>query len=237
MRSLRKYLIILAFATLGVVVYFLAPPSRTVIRLTPSLELQNDIETFSDSGVTGKSWVRMKHKDSPIEAELYLDAPAEKNSWAGFGWLLRESNWSFMDTLYVEVRAQGFDELQFKILTFDPDHTDRKNRSSYRQLNKEIPVSREWQTICIPTNDFYIPDWWYKQQGVDPILNSKHLESVYRLDVQPSEQAARFVPLQLEIRSMTAVGASSRNTAILLGYLFILMITTLGTNPNKRSSQ
>jgi len=227
-------MILLALAAFGVLVYRLAPPSRTVIHLTPSLELQNAMETFSDSGVTGKSWVHLLHRDSPIDAMLYLDAPAEKDSWAGFGWLLHESNWSFMDTLYVEARAEGFDEIQFKILTFDPDHTNRQDRSTYRQLSKEIPVTREWQTLQIPTNDFYIPDWWYKQQGVDPKLDSKHLEKVYRLDIQPSDQAPRFVPLHLEIRSVTVVGSSSRNTAILLGYLFILMLTTLGTNPHKR---
>lgn len=235
--ALRTYLLLLVLASIGIALFRFAPPSRNSVTLSPSTKYSAQMESFSDSGVTGSSQIQIVKKNNPIQANMVLIAPADQPSWAGFGWLLNDANWSFMDTLYLEVRGQGFSELELKILTFDPDHTKPENRSSYRQVIKEVAISSQMQKIAIPTEQFYIPDWWYSQEGVSKDLDSKHLEKVYRIDIQPSSKTPRNVPLLLEIQSVTITGTSSRNLAILLGYLFLLMIIALGTNPHKRKAE
>ena len=237
--SARKYAILLLLALMGVGVYVGAPSPRKSLRLVPSPAARAVLETFSDSGVTGKSHVTLADRGDTLVAAITLSAPQGKDAWAGIGWRIADlggnkANWTFMDTLHVQIRAQGISEVQLTILTFDPDHTKPTDRSTYRQMIKEIPVKSEWTSIALPAELFYIPEWWYAQQGVDRKLDSKHLEGVFRLDLSPSPGAPREVPLQIEVRSLDLVGKSSRNLAILLGYILLLTLIALGTNPNKR---
>lgn len=230
--AFRRYLVLLTLAIAGIVVYRLVPFSGATQIVFPSVLSRTPV-TFSDSGVTGTSQIILSVQDTLVESKILLDAPMDKDCWAGFGWNLK-SNWSFMDTLFLEVRAEGFSELQLYVLTFDPDHSINDSADTYRQLVKEFPVSTNWQRIAVPAEQFYIPDWWYAQQGVDRSLDNKHLESVRRISIQPSARSPRGVPLRLELRRLEAVGASNRNQAILLGYLFLLTLVALGTNPNWR---
>lgn len=229
--ALKRNLFLVALALLGALVYHFAPPSIKTHSILPSNLV---LETFSDSGSVGNSSIHLSKQNQGLAMDIVLNAPEGKDAWAGIGWDLMDANWMFMDTLFVKIRGTGTTEAQLKLLTFDPDHTNPENRDTYRQVLKEVPIGSDWKLLAIPTDYFYVPDWWYQQQGVSHDLDSKHLEKVLRLDFQPSAKSPRQTPIHIEIESIQAYGKSSRNVAILLGYWFILMIFALGTNPNKR---
>jgi len=230
-------MILLGFALLGILVYHFAPVSRTVVPVIPAPIFAQEVETFFNLDSGNRSSVTLLSKDSPLSANLFLQSPAGKEAWAGIGWPLHDANWSFMDTFYVEMRADGLKEVQFKILTYDPDHTNPEDRDTYRQVVKEVPVTSDWVKIAVPSEDFYIPDWWYVQQKVSHSLSSKHFERVYRLAVQAETSSPRNVPLKLEIRSLTIVGRNNYYLGFLLVYLFILTLFAIGTHPNPSSKR
>lgn len=236
--AIRRNLILITLAILGALAFHYAPPSiktYSILPRDPSEPLP--LETFSDSGVTGTSKISMDQSSEALHLDILLNAPEGKDSWAGIGWTLTDANWMFMDTLYVKIRGTGVSEAQLKLLTFDPDHTDPTNRDTYRQVLKEIPVTSAWTTLAIPTEQLYVPEWWYQQQKVARDLDSKHLEQVFRFDFLPAANSPRNAPISIDIASITASGTSSRNLALLLGYWFILMIFAIGANPNKESKK
>lgn len=230
-----RILFLVALALLGGVAFHYAPPSTTTYHIFPAFAQNHArMESFSDSGVTGNSSIRISQVDSTLHMDMTLLAPEGKDAWAGVGWYLQDANWLFMDTLFIRIRGTGFSEAQLKLLTFDPDHTVPTDRATYRQVLKEIAIRSEWQLIAIPTDHFYVPDWWYTQQNVSRKLDSKHLEKVYRLDLQPAANSPRNAPMTMDVQVLNAFGTSSRNLAILLGYWLVLMTVAIGTNPNRR---
>lgn len=225
----------LLLAVLGIVVYRHIPAERTVLQLVPSSEFRRAIEVFNDSMAGGASRIRLEESQTGgLRAHMHLSAPEGQDAWAGFGWLLQESNWTFVDSLYIEVRTDNLEEIELKLLTFDPNHTRRTDRNTYKQIVKELPVSSRWHTLAVPIDHFYIPQWWFAQQGVDPKFDSKHLERVFRLDIRPSSHAPQGQDLRIEVRSLVVVGSSNRNFAILFVYLFLLMVVALGGYPRMR---
>jgi len=234
--AFKKYLLLLLLASAGLAVFHVAPPSLKTLQLLPSQDL-SAIAAFSDNTASGHSVIHLLTQDSLISTQIVLDTSSGRDVWAGFGWKLSDANWSFIDTVFLDIRCVGCSEVQLKLLTYDPDVSKRDDFSTYRQLVKEIPVSGNWQRIALPAEHFYVPEWWYQQHKVDKSLDSKHLESVARFDIQPSSQAPRGTSINLEVRSLTMVGSSPRNAAILLGYLFLLMLFVLGTNPHRRKPQ
>jgi hypothetical protein len=231
--AITKYLFLLVLALIGFFVYSKAPSPRKVISIAPSTEFSKSLQTYADSSSEGQSRVALAQVGSTILCKTTFAPASKKDVWAGFGWDL-DQNWDFMDTLYLEVRASGIPELELKLLTYDPDYSKAGDPSTYRQVVKEVPVSNQWQKLAIAAEHFYVPDWWYTQTGVSKNLDSRHFEQVLRLNIQPSSKAPRGVPLEFEVRSLTLTGTNSRNLAIFLGYLFVLMIFALGVNPHKR---
>jgi|GEM_PF-3330742 len=221
----------------GTVVFLTTPPSTQTIILPSSASGASQIESFSDASNGGGSSLHMQISDSGILLNAVLDSNKTKDAWAGVGWNIRERNWSFVDTLYFDVRVKGVQKILIKALTKDPDHSVEGEKETYRQLEKEFAASREWTRIAVPAEHLYIPDWWYDQRKVPRQHDNKHLEDVRRLDLLFPPESPRGVPLELEIRSVTLFGGTSKNLAYFSGYIFLLLLLVVGRNPYRRVSE
>lgn len=221
----------------GTVVFLTIPPSTQTIVLPTTAQDATQIESFSDASHGGGSSLHMQIRDSGITLQVVLDSNKSKDAWAGVGWNVQKRNWSFADTLYFDVRTQGTQKLLIKVLTMDPDHSVKGEKETYRQLEKDFVASSKWTRVAIPAEHLYIPDWWYDQRKVPREHDNKHLEDVRRLDLLFPPESPRGVPLELEIRSVTLFGGTSKNLAYFAGYIFLLLLLVVGRNPNKRVTE
>jgi len=235
--SLRSLFAILGL--LGIVVYILLPERIRSESLVPASVKGAKFYMYDDSADGGGSRAYLSHSDTLVLFDFALGKNPGKSPYCGFGWdfSLKKRNWSFMDSLILEIRASGMQQVIVKVMTFDPDYTREGENNTLRPLIKEIAVNGEWRRIAIPVEELYVPEYWYKDNGISTRYDSKHLEGVVRVEIAPGWEEARGKPLGLQIRSFQASGASNLYFGLLVGWLLLLLIAAIGVRTPDRSSK
>jgi len=230
----KRYFVIALLAIAAIWLYVSVPPGRKSIVIWPGLEA-NHIKSFANTD-TQSSQVLYQDSAGQLQIVFQLQASDPSQAWATLQLDLQSidqgtMNWLFMDSLILELYNQGTPELMLKILTWDPDVSQKGDPSTYRVLTKEFALSPGLQRIAIPAEHLYVPDWWYDQKGVSKDLDSKHLESVSHLEISTTDKSPRHSDIRLSISHIRVEGPKRTHFVLLLAFLFILALAAIGFKP------
>jgi len=234
----KTYLILVAIAAVVLGVYFTSP-SRFFIEDVFSQVKDNTVITYDDKYDGGSSEISFKQNESSVDFQCTLGADESKGAWCGILFdLTREGgvyrDWSFVDSVIVNLESSGTSEVLLKIWTFDPEVTDVNVARSFRLLMKELPLTGGIQRISIPLEQFYTPDFWYDDAKVSRNLDCRHHETVARVEVAPGWNQPRGKNFSLKITELQVKGLSNFTFGIVLFIMLGLFIAALGIKHSDR---
>jgi len=229
----KSYTILAIIAIVVIAVYALLPEKRFAENVFPLGE-GTGASAYDDKSDGGSSLVLWSLTDSLAQFQCSLGMDEKKAAWCGFVLDLdpvgekKFHNWTFVDSVHLDIDVSGTDEVIIKVWTFDPDVTDLKNHSSYRLLLKEVPVKPGRNRIAIPFEQFYIPDFWYDNLGVKRSLNRPHHESVARVEFSAGWKQPRGKNFVINVREVSVTGVSNAPYGVVLFIFLGLMIVAIG---------
>jgi len=234
----HRAIVLGVIAALAIIVYVLFPERHFFRSLYPLTDGQI-VSVYDDRSDGGFSEARMGMVDSVLDFECELKGDSTKDAWCGLIWDLdpeqkgHYANWTLVDSLIVELSGNNTDEMVIKIWTYDPDVTDAQKKLTFRQLIKEVPVTKEMQRIAIPMEQFYVPDYWFEQTGTKRTLTQRHQEAVARVEIIPGWKTPHNAPFSLKIRKMEVLGVSNLALGILLAVFLFIAILAIGGKKKK----
>lgn len=229
----KTYLILVAIAAVVIGVYFALPDRHFVDGVFP-LHDGATVIAYDDRTDGGFSETDFSKQDSLLSFSCKLGGDETQDAWCGLlfdiskGKEAEYRNWTFVDSLVLDVDVEGTGEILMKVWTFDPDVTDIEKPRTYRLLMKEIPLSKGRQRIAIPMDDFYTPDFWFEDGKVDRELNRRHQETVARVEIAPGWNQPRGQGFSLKFYSITAKGVSNFFFGALMFIMLALMVVAIG---------
>ena len=229
----KTYAILAAIATIVLVVYALLPDLKFEESIFP-LEEGVTVIGYDDVSDGGESVVHVDIGDSVLSFDCTLGMDTSMYAWCGVLWnadpdsAMAYRNWTFVDTLVLDVEAQGTREILLKIWAYDPDVTDISKPKTFRLLMKEVPLHQGRHRVAIPMDHFYIPEFWFENNKVDADLKSRHQESIARVEIAPGWNQPRGKKFSLNIYSVKAVGVSNIYFGIVMGVFLLLTIVAVG---------
>lgn len=229
----KSYTILAIVAIIAIIVYCALPEKRFAESVFPLVD-NTTASVYDDNYDGGSSVVLLNLSDSLAKFQCTLGTDEKKPNWCGMIFNFDPNgeknyhNWSFVDTIHLDIDIAGTDEFNLKIWAYDPDVTDLKNASSFRLLLKEIPVKQGRNKIDIPFEQFYIPDFWYDNLGVKRSLNRPHHESIARIEFSAGWKQPRGKNFVINVREITATGVSNTPYGIFLFIILGLMIIAIG---------
>jgi len=229
----KTYLILSAIAVVVLGVYFTSP-SRFFVEDVIAQVKGNSVIAYDDQYDGGTSHIEFKQDEGTLDFKCTLGADESKGAWCGLLFdLTREGDkpyrdWSFVDSVIINLESAGSDEVLLKIWTFDPEVTDVKVARSFRLLMKEIPLSGGAQRVSIPLEQFYTPEFWHSDVKADHDPDGRYHETVARLEIAPGWNQPRGKPFALRIMSLQAKGLSNFTFGIVLFAMLGLFIAALG---------
>lgn len=235
---MRKTWIILATIAAVTLVAYFSLPIRFFTEDVFPLTHKARVIAYDDLVDGGSSQVSFQMVDSSvIDFACTLGGGEDSPAWCGMLIDLRirdavvddknvelNRDWTFVDSVIFELESSGTSEVLAKIWTLDPQVTDTNVARSYRLLMKELPLTSGRQRISIPMEQFYTPEFWFKDNHVDTTLVDRHQEAVVRLEIAPGWNQPRGQKFALKIHRITAKGLSN---ATFGGVLFVMLILTI----------
>ena len=122
------------------------------------------LEKYDDKSDGGASEATLDIKDSSAKFTCTLGADTATPAWCGLLWNFDPEgkkdyrNWTFVDTIFIDLEATGTKQLLLKVWTFDPDVTDLEKQQTFKLLLKEVPVKPGRQKVALPMEELYTPD-------------------------------------------------------------------------------
>lgn len=229
----KTYLILVAIAAVVLGVYAFLPDRHFTDGVFP-LHSGATVLAYDDKADGGTSEVEFRLQDSSLDFSCQLGAVENQGAWCGLlfdvslGNKAEYRNWTFVDSLVFDVEAAGTDEILVKVWTFDPDVTDIKKPRSYRLLLKELSLKKGRQRVSVPLEQFYTPEFWFKDGNVDKKLTRRHQETVARIEIAPGWNQARGKKFSVKFYQITAKGVSNLFFGIVLFIMLILMVVAIG---------
>ena len=229
----KTYAILVAVAAVVLGVYFMHPARYFVDAVFQPHE-SIKVVAYDDEVDGGSSKTKFDVNDSSLAFSCTLGGTEEQSAWCGLLFDLRrvEDNlfrdWSFVDSLIFDVEASGTDEILVKVWTYDPAVTDTTKPRTYRLLMKELPLTGGHQRIAVPMEQFYTPEFWYKDEHVDTSLIDRHQETVARFEIAPGWKHPRGKEFSLKFYGIFAKGLSNFAFGVVMIAMLILMIVAIG---------
>lgn len=235
---IRTYAVIAFVAAVVLGVYFNVPGRFFTDGVFPLAELDKVI-AYDDEVDGGLSKTTFKNSQDALDFSCSLGEDDSKSAWCGLlidmiredsvqTGLLLYRDWTFVDSVIVDLEAHGTDEILLKIWTFDPEVTDVKVPRSFRLLMKELPLTEGRQRISIPLEQFYTPEFWYKDGKVDTTLVLRHQESVARVEIAPGWNHPRGKKFSLKIYEIYGKGLSNTAFGVVMFIMLGLTIVAIG---------
>ena len=169
----KTYAVLAVVAIAILAIYFLLPDRNFSEVVFPAPE-GTAFDKYDDKSDGGSSEAALSIKDSTAKFTCTLGADTAAPAWCGLLWNFDPEgnkdyrNWTFVDTIFLDLEATGTTQLLLKVWTFDPDVTDIGKSETFKLLLKEVPVRAGRQKIALPMEELYTPDFWYGNAGVDP---------------------------------------------------------------------
>ncbi|MCQ2100244.1 MAG: hypothetical protein MJZ10_08055 [Fibrobacter sp.] len=236
---MKKTCFILAIIAAATLVAYFNLPIRFFIDGVFPFECQGSVVVYDDRSDGGASVVSSEADESSIRFTCAL-GESEKGGWCGILFDLRKKDeagfanrdWSFVDSVIVDLEAEGTSEILLKLWAFDPVVTDTNVARTYRLLMKELPLVQGRQRVSIPMDQFYTPEFWYSDNRVDTSLVDRHQEAMVRLEIAPGWNQPHGKPFSLKIYKIEAKGLSNK---VFGGVLFIMLVLTIVAVGRKHS--
>ncbi|MBR4916795.1 MAG: CIA30 family protein [Fibrobacter sp.] len=232
---MKKTYAVLAIAAIAVLVIYFCLPDRNFSESVFPVPEGATFDKYDDRSDGGMSEVALSVKDSSAFFSCSLGADTAGPAWCGLLWNFDPKgekdyrNWTFVDTIFLDVKAAGTKQVLLKVWTFDPDVTDLEKQQTFKLLMKEVPLEPgKRQTVAIPMEELYTPEFWYGNAGVDPKFNKRHQESVARVEIAPGWEQARGTAFALEIYGIHASGVSNFYFGIVLFAFLGFTIVAVG---------
>lgn len=229
----KTYAILAVIAAIVVGVYLALPESDFTESVFPLNETAT-VVAFDDKADGGSSNIEFATRDSLLEFSCELGLDTARGAWCGLVFDLSQGekknfrNWTFVDSVVLDIEAQGTKEILMKVWTYDPDVTKLDDARSFKLLLKEIPLKEGRQRVVIPMEQFYTPDFWYTDGNVDPSRNRRHQESVARVEIAPGWNQKRGQKFSLNLYSISATGVSNFGFGVVLFIILGLTIVAIG---------
>lgn len=232
-----KFLIL---AVLGIIVYAISPTSLNEWEIFDGQEL-NKIQLYSydDEKEEGNSKILEAQINNDMINWKYIIGSKLKNPYCGIGFYKNNKpipekrdliDLSGYDSLIVEIKGKQTQKLNLNILTADSKHTQIDNSSTFKLNTKEFQIGNEWKRISIALDDLYIPDWWFKNNNIQPDWNQKYLHKTWKIEFSPDYNLTKDQVDEVQIRYIKLSGYSNTGFGILMGYLFIIFVLSIGLN-------
>lgn len=216
------------------IVYVIIPKREFIIPIFP-LQPDETLLAYDDQADGGSSVSQMNRSDSVLDFRCTLGKEMSQGAWCGLIWDLagkktgpRYENWSLVDSILIEVFSEKDAEIIAKVWTFDPDVTNRDSLRTFRQLLKEIPLKKGSNKVSIAFDEFYVPDFWFRENGADKDLVQRHKEHVARFEITPGWKTKSGVQEHFRFTKIEAKGIGSFELAIFLGCCVVILIVALG---------
>ncbi|SHK54483.1 hypothetical protein [Fibrobacter sp. UWEL] len=201
------------------------------------------VEAYDDQYDGGTSQIEYAAGDSTLEFSCTLGPESGKGGWCGVLFQLGDvankkfKKWNFVDTVLLDIESSGTKEILLKIWTFDPDVTQLDKPNTFRLLLKEVPLKGGRETIAIPMDDFYTPDFWFDEYGQKSARNRRSLESSARLEITSGWNQPRGQKYSLKVHQLSVSGVSNLYFGITLGLILLVVIAAIGLrHPKKKGN-
>lgn len=234
MKSMARIYVIMGLVVAVVLGgYFALPFFRSSESVFPLLNGATVI-AYDDKSDLGNSEIEFAQNDSVLDFSCTLGKDSLHGGWCGLLFDLTNPSektfrkWNFVDQLTLDVESSGTDEILLKIWTYDPKISDLKNPKSFRLLLKEVKLAGGRQTVSIPLDEFYTPDFWYDGVGKNVDRNQRSLESAARLEITSGWNQPRGKKYSLTIRGIAVSGTSTLAFGIILGVFILVVIGASG---------
>ena len=231
---MKKTYAVLAVAAIAILAIYFLLPDRNFAEIIFPVPEGATLEKYDDRSDGGSSEASLVLADSSASFSCTLGADTAAPAWCGLLWNFDPEgkkdykNWTFVDTVFLDVKATGTTQVLLKVWTFDPDVTDPEKSQTFKLLMKEVPVQSGRQKIAIPMEELYTPDFWYGNAGVDPKYNKRHQESVARVEIAPGWEQARGTTFSVTFYGFSASGVSNFYFGIVLFSFLALTIIAVG---------
>ena len=227
------YILLSGISALALIIYALVPNREFKESLYPISE-STIVSTYDDQAEGGNSVAQLSIVDSVLLFNCKLHNDTTKPAWCGLIWNLYSQkkddyrNWTFVDSLILDITSQNINEIIIKVWTYDPDVTDPSKATSFRPLIKEWPVKGGEERLAIPMSELYVPDFWYKDNNVNIKLKQKHQESVARFEITPGWNVARDSEFSISIKSIQVKGISNLAFGVILFFFLAIVSIAIG---------
>ena len=238
----KTYAVLAVVAIAILAIYFLLPDREFSEMVFPAPE-GTAFDKYDDKSDGGASEATLDIKDSSAKFTCTLGADTALPAWCGLLWNFDPEgkkdyrNWTFVDTIFIDLEATGTKQLLLKVWTFDPDVTDLEKQQTFKLLLKEVPVKPGRQKVALPMEELYTPDFWYGNAGVDPKFNKRHQESVARVEIAPGWEQARGAEFSVVLYGLSASGVSNFYFGIVLFAFILIVIIAVGRRHGSKADE
>jgi hypothetical protein len=231
---MKKTYAVLALIAIAILVAYALLPDRSFKEDLLPVPEGVTLDGYDDRSDGGASEASLSVNGGEAEFSCMLGADSVKFAWCGLLWNLdphgekNYRNWTFVDTVFVDVEARGISEVIVKVWTFDPDVTDIEKPATFKLLLKEVPVKEGRQRVAVPMEEFYTPDFWYETAQVSKEYNKRHQEKVARVEIVPGWNQPRGKKFTLKLYEVSFWGISNLYFGIVLVSFILLTIAAVG---------
>ncbi|PWJ69115.1 hypothetical protein BGX12_10579 [Fibrobacter sp. UWR4] len=198
---------------------------------------------YDDQYDGGSSQIEFDAGDSTLDFSCTLGPEDAKAGWCGVLFQLGDvadkkfKKWNFVDTVHLDIESSGTNEILLKIWTFDPDVTQLDKPNTFRLLLKEVALKGGRETIAIPMDDFYTPEFWFEEYGKESARNRRSLESAARVEITSGWNQPRGQKYTIKLRQLSVSGVSNLYFGITLGLIVLVVIAAIGLRHPRRNAE
>lgn len=234
-----------AFALWGL---FFTQFKNNSLELFPSRTFE--IYTLTDHEAMGFSTSEVTVNDSLVDAVVNIRS-GKAFPFAGFGFNLMSQNGrpsgymdlSRFDSLEVEVSTVRMNTIGLRILTDDPQYSQKGLYMSYRPLETQAPADRSFGAAKVAIADFKTAEWWLAGMGLEKDDGLTYLYRAMLLEVYNGRGTLRGIPDAIQVKSLRLWGENrdfKKGMFFglgLLAILFVCFIYRVFRKPEDRAAQ
>ena len=193
-----------------------------------------EIYTLTDHEAMGFSTSEVTVSDSLVDAVVNIRS-GKAFPCAGFGFNLMSQDGrpagymdlSRFDSLEVEVSTVRMNTIGLRILTDDPQYSQKGLYMSYRPLETQAPADRSFGVAKVAIADFKTAEWWLAGMGLEKDDDLTYLYRAILLEVYNGRGTLRGIPDDIQVKSLRLWGENrdfKKGMFFGLGLLAILFV-------------
>ena len=205
---------------------------ENVLRIFPACSFE--IYTVTDYESQGYSTSELSVTDSLISAKVNIRS-GKAFPFAGFGINLMSHNgrpsgymdMSRFDSLEVVVSTSRMNSVGLRLLTDDPQYSQKGVYMSYRPLETQVPAGRTFGSVKAAISDFKTAEWWLAGQGLEEDDGLTYLYRTVLLEVFNGRGTLRGIPDEIQVKAVRLWGENhdfKKGMFFGLGFLVLLFV-------------